>query len=142
MSDGPLLALIRERVAVVRAELRKLEQVEALLTEAPMNGHAEVAPAPAAVVPARVPRGAKAKAGPRGHVAGDGGLEADVLAALRLLGRPVKTREICDRVPGVDQAQIVGALRGLVKRRQVVKSGATISLRYALPEFATPDGAE
>ncbi len=129
MSD-PVLALVRDRMSAIRIELGRLEQVETMLSGS--NGHAVAAPV-------KTRRVVKRKPAERQLSQDTAALEADVLSALKKLRRPVKAGEVCDHVPGSDKPQIVAALRALAKKRSVVKSGATISLRYALPEFATSD---
>jgi hypothetical protein len=66
-------------------------------------------------------------------------VSADVLAVLKKARGPLKGSELCDRIPGVDTETAIRAVRVLVKAGQVIKTGATSSMRYAVPEFASAE---
>jgi hypothetical protein len=57
---------------------------------------------------------------------------------LEILGEargPLKAKEICARGTGAKDYHVMRALRDLVSDGRVVKRGATITLRYMLPQF-------
>jgi len=118
---------IQTLIAAKRAELDALEIAERLLWPNGDTPH----------VNGRAPKAATAK--PRQMrlpKAGDPGLEADVLSVLGKARRSLKGKEVCAALAKRPSDQVIAVLRNLAKAGAVVKSGATLSLRYAVPQFA------
>jgi hypothetical protein len=75
-------------------------------------------------------------AGVRKSAIAPGSLPDRLLEILSKAKRPMKAKEIIGAGTGVDDALAMKTLRELRDTGRVVKMGATLSLRYALPEFA------
>lgn len=67
-------------------------------------------------------------------------LGPQVLEVVRRARKPLKAREVCAAIPtAADHDLVVRTLRDLVARGMLVKTGATIGLRYAVPGLETAE---
>ena len=71
----------------------------------------------------------------------DGKLGDRVLEVLRKGRGPMKGKDVAAKIADYGVDAVIATLRSLAARKEVIRTGATLSLRYCAPEF-TPDVAE
>lgn len=141
------LPMLTDLLEQKRAEVAAIERVIALLGILPPDSRTGTAfdPNPkagAALAHRRGRRGLKAPGRVnRPEPTPDAGLQADVLSALRSFKGPARAKDLIAKCAPLKPERVMLTLRALVARKEVIKTGATISLRYCAPEFAARDDA-